>query len=398
MKIIMLVLDGLGDWGDETPLSIANTPNIDFLMKNGRCGLLDVKYPKEVNSDYGYLNLLGYFSKDKYPGRGYLEALGIGLNPGPNDVCMRGNFATLDSDGNIQDRRAGRDETGLDELAEKIDGMEIDGITFNVKRSRGHRIVVLMKGKKASVNITQNDPTDKTDMRVKQSVAKTPDAKTAASAFNKFIARSHKILSQDSINKKRKFPANVILARGIGKKTEVPSFKKKYGLSGCCIAGIPIAKGVARFVGLDMIDVPGATGDTKTNLNNKMKVTIKTLKKYDFVFLHINGTDILSHDKKFKEKAKFIEKIDKEFKKVLEVYNSRENVYIVTCDHRSISNPKFKGYAHVQDPVPVLVSGDGIKPKGFDKFTEKNCEKPGNMRMERNELLPTVLRMIEKIK
>ena len=227
MKIIMLVLDGLGDRGKNTPLSLANSPNLDSLMKNGRCGLLNVKYPKEVNSDYGYLNLLGYYSKETYPGRGYLEALGIGLNPGPNDVCMRGNFATLDREGNIIDRRAGRDETGLDKLAEKIDGMEIDGIRFTVKRSRGHRVIIIMEGKKASANITQNDPADKTDNRVKQSMAKTPNAKIAASAFNKFITRSHKILSQDPINKRRRIKANIILARGIGKRTEVPVFRKK---------------------------------------------------------------------------------------------------------------------------------------------------------------------------
>ena len=114
MKIILIVLDGAGDLPDKsgnTPLSLANKPNIDSLAKRGQAGLLDVGYKgsnKDVNSDVGYMVLLGCYSKEEYPGRGYIEALGTGLNPGPDDICIRGNFATLDKNGNIKDRRAGR--------------------------------------------------------------------------------------------------------------------------------------------------------------------------------------------------------------------------------------------------------------------------------------------------
>ena len=150
MKIIMLVLDGLAEIGSRTPLKLAKKPNMNELAKRGICGTINLEYRgtnKDVNSDVGYLKLLGCYSKETYPGRGYIEVLGTGMRPNPGDITIRGNFATLDSRGNILDRRAGRDELGLESMAEKLNGMEIDGVKFIVKKSSGHRVSILMKGK-----------------------------------------------------------------------------------------------------------------------------------------------------------------------------------------------------------------------------------------------------------
>ena len=387
MKIVLIVLDGGGDIGLNTPLETAKKPNIDFLAKNGILGLLDIGYKKTIDSDLGYLTLLGCYSEKDYPGRGYLEALGVGLEPKESDICLRGDFATLGPDGNLIDRRAGRDETGLEEFAEKLN-MEIDGIKFIVKKSSGHRVIVLMRGPGLSKEIIPNDP-KKVGVPVSQIKPKKPEAKKTASVLNKFLFKAHKILEKQEINKKRKLPANIILIRNVGKKNFVKSFKERFGFKGCCIAGINIAKGVSRYLGLDVIEVPGANGMPDTNLSGKFECLTKALKDYDFVFFHINGTDILSHDKKREEKKKFIEKIDLELGKVLKKINLNETIIVITCDHRTASLKDFKGYEHLPDPVPVLISGNNIKPDKIEKFDEKNCEK--GFKLKGNELISFIL-------
>jgi len=383
MKVLLLVLDGGGDIGKPTPLERARKPRMNGLAKVGRVGLLDIGYRKEVNSDFGYLHLLSSYSKKEYPGRGYLEALGIGLKPGPDDICIRGNFATLDSQGNIVDRRAGRDETGLDTLAGKLDGMEIDGVHFTVRHSAGHRVVLVLSGKNLSENIVPNDPL-RIGVPLPQIKTRDTRAKRTASVLNKFVRETHRILSQHPVNLKRVVPANVILIRNTGKRKDAVSFEKRFGLKACCIAGIPIAKGVARFLGMDVIEVPGANGMPSTNLAGKTKAAIRALKQYRLVFLHINGTDILSHDAKPELKRRFIEKIDRELGKLLERAPA-DLITVVTCDHRTASSPAFRGYRHLPDPVPVLVSGTGIKPNGIDTFSESSCKR--GFKLKGNQLI-----------
>ena len=391
MKFILIVLDGAGDLGKQTPLSLAKKPNMDSLAEKGKCGLLDIGYGKTVNSDFGYLNILGCYSKEDYPGRGYIEALGVGLKPGPKDICIRGNFATLASDGNILDRRAGRDETGLEYFCEVLDGMEIDGVRFTVRKSAGHRIVIVLQGKNLSDKIVPNDPL-KTGVPLPQVGVRESKAKFTASVLNKFSSSIHKTLSKEPENKKRKLPANIILIRNIGMKKDVESFYNRFKLKACCIAGIPIAKGVARFLGMDVIGVEGANGMPNTNLGGKFEAVKGALKKYDFVFLHINGTDILSHDARPMEKKEFIEKTDREIGK-LKV--SKDVVFIITCDHRTASAPGFRGYRHTPDPVPLLISGNGIKPNSVNKFDENSCRY--GLKLEENELIPYVLDLIRNL-
>lgn len=392
MKTVLIVLDGAGDRGRPTPLEAARKPNMDSLAKAGQVGLLDIGYKKTVNSDFGLLNLLGCYSKEEYPGRGYLEALGAGLNPGEGDVCIRGNFATLDSKGNILDRRAGRETRELDYLAEVLDGMEIDGVRFIVKRSAGHRVVIVLQGEGVSDRIIPNDPL-KTGVPLSQVKPRDSGGKFTASVLNKFIYRANKLLSKEPVNRERRFPANTVLIRNTGRKKTVNSFEERFGLKACCVAGIPIANGIAGFLGMDVVEVPGATGMPDTNLKGKMEATIKSLEGYDFVFLHINGADILSHDGKREEKKGFLEKIDSGLGEVIKAADLKEAVLILACDHRTDSRPEFREYRHLMDPVPVLVSGNRIKPEGSGTWNEKACEK--GFRLEGNGLLPWVLRNAE---
>jgi 2,3-bisphosphoglycerate-independent phosphoglycerate mutase len=387
MKMLLVVLDGAGDIGAQTPFSLAKKPNMDSLAKQGRLGLLDIGYKKDVDSDIGYLNLLGCYSKQDYPGRGYLEALGLGLDPGPKDMCIRANFATLDSRGMLADRRAGRDEIGLEELAERLDGMEIDGVKFLCKKSSGHRLVIVLTGQGLSDKIVPNDP-KRVGVAVPQVTAKVQEAKFTSSVLNKFLYKASRLLSQDPVNKGRKVPANTILIRNAGHPRKVPSFEARFRMKGCCVAGIAIAKGVAAFLGIDIIEVKGATGLPDTNLEGKARAAEQALNKYDFVFLHINGTDILSHDRKPDQKRLFIEKIDR---LVLSKFTGLKDAMVaVTCDHRTASSPERKGYEHIPDPVPFFVSGGKVKAEGRP-YSEQECEK-SRLRLEGNNLMEFLVR------
>jgi len=395
MKILLIILDGAADVGEKTPYRTADKPNMDSLARKGMCGLLDIGYKGTPWSEVGYLNILGLYSEDSYPGRGYLEALGIGLKEiDENDICIRGNFATLGTNGNILDRRAGRDERGLEELADKLDGIEIDGVHFEVRRSSEYRVVIVMKPLDERVRIsdqvTTNDP-ERTGVPVLQVKPKRQEAKFTASVINKFVSRTNKILSQERVNRERKFPANILLLRGFGIKKGVESFRERYGMNSCCIAGIPVVKGVASFLGMDIITVHGATGYPDTNLRGKFRETLESLQKYDFALLHINGADILSHDGKREEKTKFIEKIDLSLGEVMGKVNLEDTLVIITSDHRTASEPSFPNYRHTRDPVPVLVSGNGIKPDRIERFDEDSCAK-GSFFVKGNGLLPFVLK------
>ncbi|MBI1972144.1 MAG: 2,3-bisphosphoglycerate-independent phosphoglycerate mutase [Candidatus Aenigmarchaeota archaeon] len=379
-KTLLIICDGMPDSEDEdgnTPLSTAYHPGLDFLAKNGLVGRLDLKYEKSADTDQGVLKILGCYD-DSYPGRGYIEALSTDLEARKGDVCFRANFATLNGDGMLIDRRAGRDETGLEELAKKLDGIEINNIRFSVRRAVGHRLVIVMRrldGKPLSWNIEGNDP-KKTGVAVKQVAAKTRNGRITASALNKFLRRVNKILEEHPVNKKRKIPANTVLIRNIGHPTKTESFESRYNKKACVIGYHSTIEGVAKFLGMDFVKPSGATGQEDTDLHEKANAALETLQKYDFVLLHVNAFDMLSHDKKRDEKTAFIERFDQlVVRKILDNINLNKIVIAVTSDH--YSNSLTKDYAHSTEPVPFVVCGAGIKSSGCEKYDEKNAVKFG---------------------
>jgi 2,3-bisphosphoglycerate-independent phosphoglycerate mutase len=207
--------------------------------------------------------------------------------------------------------------------------------------------------------------------------------------LNKFLYRANKTLSKDPINKKRKIPANTVLIRNVGHPRKTPSFQSRFGMKACCIAGIAIAKGVARYLGIDVIDVSGATGLPNTNLEGKTLAAEKALQKYDFVFLHINGTDTYSHDRKPELKKKLIEKIDNVVFSKLKP-DLKTWMAAVTCDHRTASSPEREGYEHLTEPVPFLAAGGRIRQE-VNPYTEAWCEK-SRLRLEGNGLMEFLVR------
>ena len=369
-KVLFVIIDGAADEGEHTPLMSARMPNLELLARNSLCGMWEgPKAPAGYNvrslSEMGTLQLLGYTAEET-PGRGYLEALGLGLKPDKRAVYVRANFATVDKNLKIIDRRAGRDERGLDELAKLLE-MKINGVRIKFYRLYGHRGVVMLKPLKGklSPNVSDSDLGSAVPQAIKPLKADIT-AKRTADILNEFSVQAHERLAKSSVNNRRKLPANYVLLRGAGQHRIIDSFPKRWKMHACCIAASNIVKGVAHYLGIKTIDVKGATGNVDTDLDAKMKAAIEALNRCDFVLFHIKGTDTASHDKNPKLKRTFLERIDREVGAWL--LHLRNATIVVATDHATSS----KSGEHIFGPVPFLLyhSGIGLSPGRFD---ERGC-------------------------
>ncbi len=400
-KILLIVCDGMGDrlTDGRTPLEAAATPNMDYMAKEGICGIMDtVGTGIRPGSDTSHLSLFGYDPFQVYTGRGPFEAHGAGLDLACGDVAFRANFASL-KDGIIVDRRAGRDEEGLDELAKALDGMVIDGVKVVFKRCKGHRAVIVFKGKDLSCAVSE---TDTDEVGVKPNKAAPLDSKAAskktADVLNKFTEKARKILEESKENKSRvakgKLPANVVLARGAGMEPDIESFEKKYGIKGACVSATSLIMGVCRAVGMDVIEIPGANGHVDSDIGKKANAAIDALKKYDFVFLHIKGTDEASHDGKFDAKKKMIERVDREvIAPILKKVDLANTTVVLTADHSTPLSLK----QHSADPVPVAILGD-VRTDDVTKYAERSCAKGGLCRICGRSLMGIMLDVSNRAK
>jgi 2,3-bisphosphoglycerate-independent phosphoglycerate mutase len=369
-KVLLIICDGLSDrpifeLGNKTPLEAANTPNLDKLAENGMCGLMHtIEIGVRPGSDVAHLSILGYAPKKYYNGRGPFEAAGYGIKLERGDVAFRGNFSTVDDDMNIIDRRAGR-ISDTAELIRSLKNIKIENIKIELVKGVGHRVAVVFRGKNISSKITDSDPhtINKKVLQVLP-LTKSESAIKTARIVNLFLKKSYEILNKHKFNEKRKLKANMILLRGAGQVKDLPTFKEKYGFKAACIAGAGLYKGIAMMIGMDILQIPQATGTVETNLNSKIRAALNSFDKYDFIFLHIKGTDILAEDGNFNGKKDFIEKIDKALKSLID---RKDILKVITADHTTSSILKI----HTADPVPVLISGENIHTDHINKFGER---------------------------
>lgn len=394
MKSLMIVCDGLGDrlTDGRTPLEAAKTPNMNFMAKEGICGIMDtVGTGIRPGSDTSHLSLFGYDPFQVYTGRGPFEAHGAGLDLEKGDVAFRANFASM-KDGVVVDRRAGRDEEGLDELSGELSGMEFDGVRVIFKRCAGHRAVIVFRGKDLSCAVSETD-TDEVGVPPGKSVPldKDPRSKRTADVLNKFTERASQILEKSAANGKRisegKLPANVVLARGAGMEPALESFERKYGIKAACVSATSLIIGVCKALGMDVIAVPEANGHVDSNIGKKAEAAIKALERYDFVFLHIKGTDEASHDGRFDAKKEMIERIDKEvLGPILTRVDLKTTTIVLTADHSTPLRLK----QHSADPVPLVILGD-VRTDDVTNFSERSCAKGGLLRICGRSLMGILL-------
>jgi 2,3-bisphosphoglycerate-independent phosphoglycerate mutase len=370
-KILFIIIDGGAEpKGSKSALHEAGMHHLNHLAAVSERGLWSgpsaPNYNPKNMSSVATLQLLGYYWRDE-PGRGYLEALGIGIKPEKNAVYFRANFCTVDGKMKIIDRRAGRDYTGLDALANLLNQKikKTDGTSIKLMRSVGHRNILVVKGRGLEKNITDGDTGSKKAEKIRALDRK---SKKLASVVNKYLEASNKILSQSSINKKRKMPANFLLVRAPGSPKKIKAFSRSFGLHACSVSSIGIVKGISRYLGMDVINFPGNDIDFENNLSTKTAVAKKALKKYDFVVLHINGADICSHDRDFKKKVAFLKKTDEQvFSQVIKM---KDIIVCVVCDHATSS----KTGEHIFGPVPFMIYLPFHEAESIGTYDEMSCK------------------------
>jgi 2,3-bisphosphoglycerate-independent phosphoglycerate mutase len=356
-KIVLIVIDGLGglpnpDTG-KTELETANTPNLDKLAAKGICGLIDPVAPGITpGSAAGHLALLGYNPLTFKIGRGVLEAIGIDFNLQPGDIAARGNFCTVDEAGLVTDRRAGRIPTDkCAELCRRLDGWVIEKTKILVRPVREHRFVVVFRGDELTPDITDSDP-QQIGVVPRVITALHPEANRTATIANQFIARAKMTLAQH-------YPANMVLLRGFSRRPHLPTMGEIYKLKPAAIASYPMYRGLARLVGMEILE-------TGTTIEDEFDTLRQNYANYDYFFLHIKGTDSAGEDGDFNRKVRILEQIDNHLVGLLSL---EPDVIVVTGDH---STPALlKG--HSWHPVPVLLYSKWCRPDRVTRFSESAC-------------------------
>lgn len=399
-KVFLVICDGLGDrplreLGGKTPLEAARTPNLDRLASESECGLMYTLGRGLVpGSDTAHLAILGYEREKYYAGRGPIEVAGLGLRLQQGDVALRGNLGTVDEKLTIVDRRAGRIRV-VEPLTKSLDGMEIDGVTFIIKPGTAHRAGVIMRGERLSDAIIDADP-HKPDLPVRKVTPtdRSTEARRTADVLNKFLARAHEILKTHPYNEERvangELSANYLLVRGAGQYNVVPNFLERYGLSACCIAGGGLYKGIGAYLGMDVMELPEATGLPDTDVEKKFQAGLGNLQKYDFVFVHVKAADSLGEDGNFEGKRDFIEKVDQAAELLVRLPD--EVLLIITGDHSTPCSQK----SHSADPIPILFRGFGVRVDDVTSFGERSCSRGNLGVLEGKDIMAQVLNLMGK--
>jgi len=379
---LLLIFDGMGDrpifeLGDKTPLQAANLPVMDQLALEGQCGVADpVRSGTVATTVMGTLAILGYDPLRFSIARGVIEAIGCGMKIIPGDIAFRGNWATLNDEGMIVDRRAGRIREGTKELSSSLCGLKIDDVSLYVGSGTEHRVALVIRGSGLGDCLSGSDPGDHFLSGKKPrhpEVLKKNDKKSLRTAkyLHLFELAARKILATHPVNLKRKskrlLPANSILTREPGQVYAFPKLKRPsgLGLSGICVTGDVTILGIAKVTGMDVCKTPEMTSNLDTDLNNKFEITAKLLKQYSVVVLHVKGCDIAAHNKDAEKKKDFLEKIDTELGRFLGKWPGKLRLCI-TADHTTWS----KEGVHTDDPVPVLLHGHGIRADSIKEFNE----------------------------
>lgn len=400
-KAILLIADGLGDrpireLGNKTPLEASEKPNLDKFAAESECGLMDpIAAGIRAGSDTSHLAILGYDPYTYYTGRGPFEAAGIGMDVKKGDIAFRCNFTTVDDQMVIKDRRAGRISCCTDQLAEAVNGMEIEGVQVIFKESVAHRGALILRGAGLGANITDTDPHHEDAKVLKCEAVDPEDAASAKTAriVNEFVERSYKLLKDHPVNLARiangENPANVILPRGAGVGPSMNSFKDEYGLSAACVAETGLINGVARYVGMEITEVDGATGGADSNVMNMAKVIVDKLQTVDFVLCNVKGADIGGHDGNAQIKIDVIKKLDEMIAYLTK--NVPENTYIVlTADH---STP-CSVMDHSGDPVAIAFWGEGVRADRCTKFDERSVTEGGLGRIRGIDVMKIITQLM----
>lgn len=386
MKFIVLVGDGMADYpiqelGNMTPLQAANTPNMDFIAKHGRNGIAKT-VPENMppGSDVANLSIMGYDPAKYYSGRGPLEAASIGVALDKDDIAFRCNLIT-EKGGLLADYSAGHitsDEARI--LIETIDSELAKDCRFHAGVSYRHLLVM-----KRGENAICTPPHDVVGQSVDDFLPRGEDADILID----LIRGSKPILDAHDINRKRKKNgkniANLIWPWGQGKALNMPGFRELYGVTGSVISAVDLLKGIGKSAGLEIIEVPGATGYLDTNFSGKATYALDSLKKRDFVFVHVEAPDEAGHMGNLDAKIKAIEDFDEKVVGGMlnELGGYGEFRILVLPDHPTPISIK----THTRDPVPFAIYSSTEKADYVDRFDEFSAKEGVFGLVEGNRLM-----------
>jgi 2,3-bisphosphoglycerate-independent phosphoglycerate mutase len=362
-KIVLLVMDGLGglpmEAGGKTELEAANTPNMDRLAAEGILGqTVPIDLGITPGSGPAHQALFGVDPVKFEVGRGVLEAMGVGVNVRKGDVAARGNFCTIDAQGNISDRRAGRisTEEALP-LIERMKQITLPGVEIELKHVKEYRFAVVFRGENLSPELSETDP-QRTGVAPLKVQAEAPQAQHAADLFNQWVEKATEILSDQP-------KANCLTLRGFATDPALPQYKDSYGLDAACVAVYPMYRGVAQLVGMQLVNPEGETP------LDEFKAVGRAWNDYDFFFVHIKKTDSYGEDGNFDAKAHVIETVDEALPELLKL---NPDVLIITGDHSTPARLK----SHSWHPVPFLLWAPAtVRPDNQTSFGERSCAQGG---------------------
>jgi 2,3-bisphosphoglycerate-independent phosphoglycerate mutase len=362
-KIVLLVLDGLGGISvtpsGKSALELADTPNFDRLATEGCLGqTIPIRYGITPGSGPAHLALFGYEPLEYEIGRGALSAAGINNSIKTGEIAARGNLCSLDQDGNVTDRRAGRiSHQDAGPVIEILNQVQIPGVEVEVKQVKEYRFVLIMRGKDLHPGLNDTDPQE-IGVKPLPVEAQQPDAKNTAALVRNWIEAAYQAVADQPI-------ANGFLLRGFATDPGLPSYQEAYQLQAACIAEYPMYKGVSRLVGMDVIDFPGEGPQAE------FEAAKDHWDKYDFFFIHIKKTDSYGEDGNLQAKANVIEETDQALSVLL---NLKPDVLIVTGDHSTPALLK----SHSWHPVPLLLWAPETHRTDLETaFTERYCARGG---------------------
>jgi len=406
VKVIFVICDGLADrplkalrW--KTPLEATFKPALNRLARLGINGIMDVIAPGiPPGSDTAHLALFGYDPYKTYRGRGAFEAIGAGLELKRGDIAFRFNFATVDENMKVVDRRAGRIESGdaeaLTKSLKEAVCSSYTGVEVICKHTVEHRGALLLRGEGLSHEVGDSDPGE-ADTRVRkvEPLTNTPEAQRTAEVLNDLTPKIYNILKNHPINEERTKkglpPANIILLRGAGVLPELTPLSQLYGIKAACIVPSALVRGVAVATGMTPLPLPpGADGTTGTDAKAKARVAVENLPNYDLIVIHVKGADNASHDGNLQQKRAMIRKIDGMVSLLLKEVDLKDTYIALTADHATPLTVRH----HVGDPVPLTIAGPEVVKDSVTVYSERHCAKGGLCRMRGMDLMPTLMNLL----
>ncbi len=381
-KILLLVLDGLGGLpgkqNGNTELEAARTPNLDAIAKESVCGLhVPIGNGITPGSGPAHLALFGYDPLVYKVGRGALAALGIGFDLHPDDVAARGNFCTIDEKGLVTDRRAGRIITEKNkELCRRLQEIDLPEVQVFVEPVKEYRFLLVLRGEGVSASLGDTDP-QVVGREPLEPRASEEAAEPTAELVGRFLERAREILRDHH-------PANMALLRGFSKRPDWPTLNEAFGLRCAAVAGYPMYRGLARLVGMEILE----TGDT---LDEELQALERHWDDYDFFYLHVKRIDSAGEDGDFERKVALIEEVDNQVPRIM---NLEPDVLVVTGDH---STPSALA-SHSWHPVPVLLRSRHCRRDEVDRFGERPCTAGGlGPRFPAKDLMPLALANAQRL-